>query len=128
MILTGFYIFNLCDLTLKYLHNLNTELVICGDFNIKFYKESILNQQTAFPFQSYNMFQAINFPTRIGKVYSSAFDKIFVKCHRINSHYVLPIINGLSDHEAEHLVLNDVFNYDKDKKQSFTTRQYLREQ
>jgi hypothetical protein len=98
------------------------ELVICGDFNIKFYKESILNQQITLPFQSHNLFQAINFPTRISKVYSSAFDNIFVDCGRINSHCVLPTINGLSDPEAQYLVLNDVFNHHKDKKQSFRTR------
>jgi len=98
------------------------ELFICGDFNIKFYKESILNQQITLPFQSYNLYQAINFPTTIGKVYSSAFDNIFVYCGRINSHCLLPIINGLSDHEAQYLVLNYVFNLHKDKKQSFRTR------
>jgi len=98
------------------------EFVICGDFNTNFYKESILNQQVTLPFQSYNLFQATNFPTRIGKAYSSAYDNTFVDCGRINSHYVLPIINGLSDHEAQYLVLNDFFNHHKDKNQSFRTR------
>lgn len=68
------------------------------------------------------MFQAINFPTRIGMVYSFAFYNIFVDYGRINSHYVLHIINGLSEHEAQYLVLNNVFNHHKDKKQQFRTR------
>ena len=43
---------NLCDLTLKYLHNLNMESVKCGDFNINFLKDSIFKQQTTLLFQT----------------------------------------------------------------------------
>ena len=56
VILTSFYILNLCDLTLKYLHNLNMEFVICDDFNINFHKESIFNKKITLPFQSYKGF------------------------------------------------------------------------
>jgi hypothetical protein len=47
---------NLCDLTLKYLHILHMELVVCGDFNISHLKDSIFKQQITFLFQSYNLF------------------------------------------------------------------------
>ena len=59
---------------MKYLHNLNMEFVICGDFNINFLKDSIFKQKKTVLFQTYNQFQSINFPTRTGKVSSSAFD------------------------------------------------------
>jgi hypothetical protein len=69
---------NLCDLTLKYLHNLNMEFVICGDFNINFSKVYIFkkNKKKKKPY-SFKL-QSINFPTRIGKVFSSAFDNILM--------------------------------------------------
>ena len=47
---------NLCDLTLKYLHNLHMELFVCGDFKISHLKDSIFKQQITFLFQSYNLF------------------------------------------------------------------------
>ena len=91
------------------------EFVICGDFNITFLKDSIFKQKTTLLFQTYEQFESINFPTRIGKVSSSAFDNIFVDHGRINSYYTSPIINGLSDHEAQYLVLSKVFNQNKNK-------------
>jgi hypothetical protein len=53
---------------------------------------------------------------------SFAIDNIFVYHGRIDSYYVSPIINGLSDHEAQYLVLRDVFHLHKNKKLSFRTR------
>jgi hypothetical protein len=47
---------NLCDLTLKYLHNLHMELVICGDLKISHLKDSVFKQQMTLFFQSYNQF------------------------------------------------------------------------
>jgi hypothetical protein len=47
---------NLCDLTLKYLHSLHMELVICGDLNISYLNDSVFKQQITLLFQSYNRF------------------------------------------------------------------------
>jgi hypothetical protein len=44
---------NLCDLTLKYLHNLNMEFMICGDFSISFLKDSHKKKKNLL-FQTYN--------------------------------------------------------------------------
>lgn len=63
---------NLSDLMLKYLHTLSTEFVLCGDFNVNVLKDSIFKQQITLAFKTYNLFQSMNFPTRIGKVSSSA--------------------------------------------------------
>ena len=109
-------------MTLKYLHNLNTEFVICGDFIISFLKDSIFKQQITSRFQTHNLFQSINFSATVGKVSSSAIDIIFIDHGRIKSHYVSPVINGLPDHETQYLVLSDVFNHHKNKEQSFRTK------
>ena len=34
-----------CDLTLKYLHYINTEFAVCDDFNVNILKESFLNNK-----------------------------------------------------------------------------------
>jgi hypothetical protein len=47
---------NLCDLTLKYLHSINMELVICGDLNISHLNDYVFKQQITLLFQSYNRF------------------------------------------------------------------------
>jgi len=87
------------------------EFVISGDFNINFLKDSIFKQKTTLLFQTYNQFQSIFQPELV----SSAFDNVFIDHGRINSYYTSPIINGLSDHEAQYLVLSNVFNYNKNK-------------
>jgi hypothetical protein len=101
---------------LKYLHNLNTEFVICGDFIINFFKESIFKQQITLLFQTHNLFQSINFSATVGKISSSAIDHGRIKSH------ISPVINGLPDREAQYLVSSDVFNHHKNKKQSFRTK------
>jgi hypothetical protein len=97
----------------------NMEFVICGDYNINFLKNSIFKQQIIIFFQTYNLFQSINFQTRFGKVSIFAVDNIFVDHGRINSHHVPP--HGLSDHEAQYLVLSNAYNHHKNEKQSFRT-------
>jgi len=104
---------------LKYLHTLSTEFVLCGDFNVNVLKDSIFKQQITLAFKTYNLFQSMNFPTRIGKVSSSAIHNPIVDHSWINSHYIYPVINDLSDNEVHYLVLSNVFNHHKNKKQSF---------
>ena len=111
---------NLCGLTLKYLHTVNTEFVIRGDFNINFLKDYIFKQQITLLFKSHNPFQSI-FQLELVKFAVLQFI-IFVDHGIINSHYISPISSGLSDHETQCLVLSNVFKYHKNKKQSFRTR------
>ena len=61
--------------------------------------------------KSYNLFHIIDFPTRMTKVSSSAIDNIFISYTRINSFQVLFLFNGLSDHEAQYLSVNNVFDW-----------------
>ena len=48
------------------------------------------------------------------KLSSSAVDNIFIDYSRINSFQVFSVINGLSDHEAEYLCVNNIFDGKKD--------------
>jgi hypothetical protein len=56
------------------------------------------------------MYSIIDFPTRSTICSSTAIDNIFIDYHRINSFDVIPVCNGLSDHDAQCLHLNNVFS------------------
>jgi len=55
------------------------------------------------------VFHIIDFPTRMTKVSSSTTDNIFIDYSRINSFKVFSLINGLYDHEAQYLQVNNIF-------------------
>jgi len=100
----------LLDLILKYLHKPKVEFIIYGDFNVNFLIDSSSAWQLTLLLQSYNLFHIIDFPTRTTKVSSSAIDNIFIDYSRINSFKVFSLINGLSDHEAQYLCVNNIFD------------------
>jgi hypothetical protein len=51
----------------------------------------------------------VDFPTRIHKNSGSIIDHIFIDNTRINSFNVSSIINGLSNHHTQYLVLKNTF-------------------
>jgi len=59
------------------------------------------------------MADSVDFPTRIHKSSSAAIDSIFFDYTRINSFKISPLINGLSDHDTKHLILNKFFTMDR---------------
>jgi hypothetical protein len=60
------------------------------------------------------MIGMVNFPTRITSTSSSAIDNIFVD--KRSTYSIKPYINGLSDHNAQLLILNDVDQPTSDSK------------
>ncbi|GFG31309.1 hypothetical protein Cfor_12872 [Coptotermes formosanus] len=113
------------DRILKYLYKPKFELIICGDFNVNFLIDSSPVQQFILLIQSYNLFHIVDFPTRTTKGSSTAIDSIFIDLSRINLFQVLSLSNGLSDHEAQYLHLNNIFycqsgNYSIVKKRLIT--------
>jgi hypothetical protein len=67
------------------------------------------------------MFHVIDFPTRTTKI-SSSTDNILIDYRRVNSFEVFPLINGVSDHAVQYLVLNDIFDSHKSNKLSIKKR------
>jgi hypothetical protein len=49
-----------------------------------------------------------NFPTRIENYSSSAIDNVFIDSSRIEHSSMEPVINGLSDHDAQLLVIKNI--------------------
>jgi hypothetical protein len=55
---------------------------------------------------SYSLYNPVNFPTRIDKKSATAIDIFINKCKTTN-YTIFPIVNGLSDHDAQLLLLNN---------------------
>jgi hypothetical protein len=52
---------------------------------------------------TYNLLHTVHFATRKQHKSSTAIDNIFVDNRRLESSYTSPLINGLSDHDAQFL-------------------------
>ena len=92
--------------SINLLYNPKTEFIICGDLNINFSGSNNKKTQLENLLSSYNLKGTLHFPMRIIKTSSSTIDSIFVD--KISRYTIEPYINGLSDHDAQILKLNDV--------------------
>lgn len=90
-----------------------SEFIFCGDRNVNFLMDSNQKMKASSLLQSYNMFNVIDFPTRICDESISADDSIFLDGSRINLLAVAPIFNSLCDHEVQYLVLDYILVNDK---------------
>ena len=84
------------------------DFIICGDFHVNFLIDSNSAQLLTLFLQSYNLIHVIDFPPRTTEVFSSAVDNFFIDCSRINSFKAFSLINGLSDHKAYYLCVNNI--------------------
>jgi hypothetical protein len=57
---------------------------------------------------TYNSTHTVNFATRIQNDTSTAIDNIFVDSIRFSSSSTSPIINGVSDHDSQYLMINNI--------------------
>jgi hypothetical protein len=57
---------------------------------------------------SYNLSAIVYFPTRVQNQSNTATYNIFIDIHKITNYTVSPIYNGLSDHDAQLLIVKDV--------------------
>jgi hypothetical protein len=81
-----------------------TEILICGDINVDYLIDNDHKKQLSLLLNTYNLSHTVHFPTRIQNNLGTAIDNIFVDNSRLNSFTVSCIVNGLSDHGAQHLV------------------------
>jgi exonuclease III len=94
---------------LNLLYKNNTQLIICGDMNINYLdennKKTLLNSLLA----SYNLTSTVYFPTRIQNTSATAIDNIFINVSKFDDYIIFPIVNGLSDHDAQLIAINNKF-------------------
>jgi exonuclease III len=95
------------DMVLKSLYNTKTEFIICDDFNIDYLTDNNKKSQLNSILTSYNLFSVIDFPT-IQNSSKSAIDNIFIDYWRVVTYEVLAIPNGISDHDAQLIMIHDL--------------------
>jgi len=90
-------------------------MIICGDINIDYLKTPKYKSQLDLLMASYNLSSIIEFPTRVTENTSTAIDNIFIGKIKNNEYAVEPMVNGLSDHDAQLLILYNRNNNNKGK-------------
>jgi hypothetical protein len=66
---------------------------------------------------SYNLSSIVKFPTRFGLNSNTTTDNIFIDISSLGNYELYPLTNGLSDHEAQLLV---IYNIHKQAKEGHT--------
>lgn len=103
-------------------HNFNN-IILCGDFNINYYINSAFKLSLNSLLASYGLVSIVTFPTRIQKNSQTIIDNIFLNTLQFNKYSVYPCINGLSDHDAQRLILYDII-IDKPYTTAFFKRKF----
>jgi exonuclease III len=98
------YFLNQLESILNKLYKVSTDLIICGDFNINHLSDTPRKLLLESLLASYNLFSTVKFPTRILNNSSTLIDNIYINMNRYDF-LVSPLINGLSDHDAQILNL-----------------------
>jgi hypothetical protein len=112
----------------KILHKLCTikSNLICGDVNVNCLQESDRKSQLNTLLNSHNLFSIVHFPTRTYKNSISTIDNIFIDTTKIKTYKVIPVINGLSDYDAQitniNIDLNTQYNNRKHQYQTYFKR------
>jgi len=70
---------------------------------LKITKKTLLDSLLA----SYNLTNTVYFPTRIQNTSATAIDNIFINVSKFDDYIIFPIVNGLSDHDAQLIAIND---------------------
>ena len=99
------------DTILQSIYSPKLHLIICGDININYLKESEIKSKLDSLLLSYNLTSTINFPTRVQNATATAIDNIFIDVSQLESYTVTPIINGMSDHDAQLLMIGTNFSH-----------------
>jgi hypothetical protein len=58
--------------------------------------------------KTYNLTSVVNFPTHLQQSSATAIDNIFIDTTTCGRYSIAPIINGLSDHDAQVLTLYSI--------------------
>ena len=107
------------DNIINKIHKPGVQLIICGDININYLSESKEKHELNI-LSTYNLISVINFPTRIKNNSSSLIDNIFLDTTKLGKFSTSPVVNGLSDHDAQMLELQvGNLKKSKHKKQTF---------
>jgi len=93
-------------LILQKLYKNNHSIIICGDVNVNYLTDNNRRRQLDEVLYSYNLVGIVEFPTRFGGNSQIAIDNVFFDTSTIGIYELYPFRNGLSDHDAQLLIIN----------------------
>ena len=103
---------------------------ICGDVNVNYLIDTNRRSQLDAILHSYNLTGIVGFPTRFGLTSQTAIDNIFIDRFTMGNYKLYPLINGLSDHDAQMLILKkkrgggECYTYTKRKINKYTIEDF----
>jgi hypothetical protein len=100
------YFINKLDYILNFLYRYNLEFILCGDINVNYLENNNRKLKLDDMLNTYNLRDTVNFTTRIANDSTTLIDNIFIDNRR--SYTIKPCINGLSDHDAQLILLKDI--------------------
>ena len=98
-----------------------SELILCGDFNINYLDANSRKLLLDSLLASFSLFGTVKFPTRIFNNSCTLINNIYIHTNRYNFS-VHPLINGLSDHDAQVINLSNILSTVPKHLFSFTRR------
>lgn len=99
---------NRLDDSIKSIYRTNSNLILCGDINIDYLTENDKKRRLNSVPQIYNLTAIVNFPTRSQGISNATINNIFIDNSKISNYTVSPFSNGLSDHDAQLLIIKDI--------------------
>jgi hypothetical protein len=96
------------DSIIKSLYKVNIKFIICGEINIDCLAVSDKKRQLDAMLLTYNLSPIVHLPTRTQNQSSTAIDNTFIDIYKFINYTVFPLHNGLSDHDAQLLIIKDV--------------------
>jgi len=91
---------------LQKLYNNKYNFVICGDISVNYLIDNNRRSQLDAVLHCYNLMGVVEFPTRFGLNSQTAIDIVFIDTSTIGKYDLYPLRNGLSDYDAQLLILN----------------------
>jgi hypothetical protein len=84
-----------------------TELIVCGDFNVNYFNDNSRKFLLDYLLASFNLFSTVKFPTRNCNNSCTLIDNIYIN-NDIHDFTVNPLINGLSDCDAQIMTISNI--------------------
>ena len=83
------------------LYSNSINLIICGDVNINYLKDSNYKTKLNSLLATYNLHSTVDFPTRVTEHSSTAIDNIFLNKETNLNYFIEPLINGAVNYLAK---------------------------
>jgi hypothetical protein len=84
------------------------QLIICGDINVNYLVRNSRRKILDALLSSFNLSSTVYFPTALQNKSAKAVDKIFIDTSEFPNYVVSPLYTGLSDHDAQLIMLSDI--------------------